>query len=267
MYRSLLAILSIFSGCLHASSVIAQDRIGLVIAQAGYQYAAPLKNPPNDARLIFERLEAAGFAVIRSIDEPRNVIGRKIGAFLELAKRKPQLAIVFFAGHGAQVDGRNYLLPIDAEIATGHELRWNAIGVDQLLSDLQEAGPTTILVFLDACRDDPFMGRVSLPSRGLAPKQLSPPARPNAQGDSLMAPRGLALSYSTQAGNVAADGAGENSPYALALAELLSIPSITYRDLVIELRSKTSARTDGRQVPYWTDGITDANFAIHLRKK
>jgi len=206
--------------------------------------------------LIFERLEAAGFAVIRSIDEPRNVIGRKIGAFLELAKRKPQLAIVFFAGHGVQVGGRNYLLPIDAEIATAHEIRWNAIGVDQLLSDLQEAGPTTILVFLDACRDDPFMGRVSLPSRGLAPKEFSPPAlRPNAQGDPLMSPQGLALSYSTQAGNVAADGAGDNSPYALALAELLSTPSITYRDLVFELRSKTRARTDGRQIPYWTESL------------
>lgn len=219
-----------------------EPRIALVIGNGAYKNA-PLKNPPNDARLMARTLRGLGFEVIERIDADQKTMRR---AIVEFAARLQQLGgdgvgLVFYAGHGVQSAGRNYLIPTGVQIESEPELRIEAVSANELLEAMEGARTRLNFVFLDACRDNPYRRSFRSVASGLA---------------RIDAPRGTLISYATRPGEVAADGAGEDSPYSKALADAMKTPGLPVTELFIRVRNEVIAATGDKQMPWEEGGLT-----------
>lgn len=171
-------------------------RHALVIGNSRYS-ASPLKNPGNDALAIADYLKRSGFSVQLKLDASRKEMQEAIRAFgNELAQQK-SVGVFYFAGHGAQLAWRNYLIPVDAKINQMADMQTQAVELGMLLDSLKKAGNPMNVVILDACRDNPF-GTTRIEQKGLS---------------QIDAPPGTLLAYATSPGNVAADGIGDNGLY------------------------------------------------------
>ncbi len=137
-----------------ASAAHAQRRVALVIGNSAYQHTAPLPNPKNDATDIGAALKKHGFEVIEGFDLDKAGMDRKVRDFAEAVHGAP-VAVFFFAGHGLQISGQNYLVPIDAKLATAAALDWETVRVD-LVHRSMEREATTSILFIDACRNNPL---------------------------------------------------------------------------------------------------------------
>ena len=197
-----LTLLACFA--LIAISAQASPRLALVIGNQSYD-ASPLANPAADARLMSSALTEAGFAVEMLIDADRRTMKQAVRAFADrLRGAGPSAVSVFyFAGHGVQVDGRNFLIPVGAGIDTAADLEFETVEAQWTLDRIGESGVELSVFVLDACRNNPFRSMSRAGTRGLA---------------RMDAPRGSILSYSTVPGDAALDGDGANSPYTAALA-------------------------------------------------
>ena len=190
----------------------AQGRVALVIGNSAYRHAAPLGNPRNDAADVAAELRKLNFRVIEGVDLDKAAFDRKVAEFAG-ALRGASVGLFFYAGHGLQVGGQNYLVPIDAQLRTASALDFEMVRLDLVQRTMEREAPTNIL-FLDACRDNPLapnlaraMGTRSADiGRGLAPAESGV---------------GTLISFSTQPGNVALDGTARNSPFAGALIKHL----------------------------------------------
>jgi uncharacterized caspase-like protein len=149
--------------------------------------------------------------------------------------------LFYYAGHGVQVEGTNFLLPVDAEIAAEADVEIESIAADDVMTQMQSAGNAVNLVFLDACRNNPLARTSRSATRGLA---------------RLDAPRGSFVGYSTAPGDVAADGDGANSPYALALVDELKTPGISIEEAHRNVRAKVLARSGNKQTPWDSSSLT-----------
>lgn len=232
----------------------AEKRIALVVGNAAYANAAPLINPVNDAQDMADALKRAGFEVILGIDTDKRAFDGKIREFAR-ALEAADAAVLFYAGHGLQVGGRNYLVPVDAKLVS--DLDFDAISLDFIMRQMELGRETKAnVVFLDACRDNPLarnlartMGtRSSAVGQGLAQVQTGV---------------GTFISYSTQPGNVALDGQGRNSPFTSALVKHLETPGRTLTSLMIDVRKDVLAVTSGKQVP-WDHSALTSEFYFHL---
>jgi len=231
----------------------AAKRVALVIGNAAYVQAGALTNPVNDAADMAKALTQFGFDVTLGLDLDRRAFDEKLRAFAR-SLDDADTAVLFYAGHGLQVAGRNYLVPVDAGLATERDLDFEAIGLDFVLRQMEVGrdGKTTI-VFLDACRDNPL-------ARNLA---RSMGTRSAAIGKGLAEVQtgvGTFIAYSTQPGNVALDGAGRNSPFTAALAARVLEPGRNLNALMIEVRKDVLKATDGRQVPWDHSALTSDFF-------
>jgi uncharacterized caspase-like protein len=225
----------------------AQSRVALVVGNSAYRHTPRLINPINDARDIAAALASLGFDVSEAIDLDKASLDAALRAFADRSV-SADTALVFYAGHGLQVAGQNYLLPIDAKLESERDLDFEAVRLDLVLRQLEtgRAGKTS-LVFLDACRDNPLarnlaraMGLRSL-ERGLAPVESG---------------AGAFIAYSTQPGNIARDGVGRNSPFAAALLRHIAAPGYNVSALMIAVRKDVMAATGGRQVPWDHSALT-----------
>jgi uncharacterized caspase-like protein len=230
----------------------ARGRAALVIGSSAYVHAGRLPNPANDARDMSAALRDLGFAVTEALDLDRRRMDEAIRGFAQSIV-DAEVALVFYAGHGLQVGGRNYLLPIDARLASERDLDFETISLDLILRQLESGRDGKAnLVFLDACRDNPLarnlargMGaRSEGIARGLAPVQSG---------------AGTFIAFSTQPGNVARDGTGRNSPFAAALLTHLRDPGKGLGALMISVRRDVMAATDNAQVP-WDHSALTAEF-------
>ena len=220
----------------------AAERVALVIGNAAYeQEAAVLRNPVNDAAAVAAVLRRLGFEVIEGRDLDRDEFFDQIAAF-DKAGGGAEIALFFYAGHGLQVDGRNYLAPVDMKLETRQDLRRSAIELGAVLEVMRSE---TNLLILDACRNNPLAGdlarslglsRATAASRGLARVQSA---------------SGTLIAYATEPGSVAADGAGKHSPYTSALLEHLETPGLSVNDLFTQVTASVLSRTGGKQKP-WT---------------
>ena len=225
-----------------ALAALAAERVALVIGNAAYeQEAAVLRNPVNDAAAVAAVLRRLGFEVIEGRDLDRDEFFDQIAAF-DKAGDGAEIALFFYAGHGLQVDGRNYLAPVDMKLETRQDLRRSAIELGAVLEVMRSE---TNLLILDACRNNPLAGdlarslglsRGAAASRGLARVQSA---------------SGTLIAYATEPGSVAADGAGEHSPYTSALLEHLETPGLSVNDLFTQVTASVLSRTGGKQKP-WT---------------
>lgn len=238
----LIAVLISLPAVAHAGG-----RVALVIGNSAYRYTPRLINPFNDAADITAALQQLGFDVSEAIDLDKRGFDDALRAFADRIATA-DIALVFYAGHGLQVSGQNYLLPVDAKLASERDLDFEAVRLDVVLRQLETGREgKTSLVFLDACRDNPLarnlarsMGARSI-GRGLAPVESG---------------AGTFIAFSTQPGNVARDGAGRNSPFAAALVRHVAEPGRNVSALMIEVRKDVMAATAGRQVPWDHSALT-----------
>lgn len=229
---------------------VAEKRVALVVGNSKYSEATPLANPANDANDIAAALKSAGFEVIVGLDVDKRAFDTKVRNFAELLEGS-DVAVFFYAGHGLQVGGRNYLIPVDARLANERDLDFDAVSLDLVLKQMELArGDKTNIVFLDACRDNPFRGNLA---RSMGTRSASI-GKGLAQVETGV---GTFISYSTQPGNVALDGKGRNSPFTAALAKHVREPGRNLTSTMIEVRKDVLAATDGKQVPWDHSALTD----------
>ena len=235
----------VFASMLLLVTGAAADRVALVIGNGEYAHVAPLVNPVNDAADVGAALRGMGFAV--TLVTNANV-GSLVDA-LEVFRRRSataEVALVFYAGHGIEVDGRNYLIPVDAELARARDVRREAVSLDEVVGDT--AGARLRLVILDACRENPFAQRMA-PSGGIdrtVPGGLAAVTVPQTATDEML------VALATAPGAVAADGAGRNSPFTAALLEHLEEPGVDIELLFRRVTQTVIESTNGRQRP-WVD--------------
>jgi TPR repeat protein len=227
----------------------AEKRVALVIGSGKYSNFPALPNPPNDARLVSSALEKLAFDVQTVVDPDyeamKNAL-RDFGRRLDGAT----VALFYYAGHGLQISGRNYLLPINATLARETDLRYEAFDVQAVLEQMDQPGRVN-LVFLDACRDNPlartlaFAGRSSSFFRGLAPIETSA--------------SGTLIAFATAPGEVSLDGKGRNSPFTEALVNHIATPDLDIRQMLTRVRVDVQTATGGRQRP-WVNESLDNDF-------
>jgi hypothetical protein len=223
-------------------------RVALVIGNAAYAHVRALPNPTNDARSIAKSLRDIGFVVTEGTDLDRTAMQSMIRDFLREAARA-QIAVVYYAGHGIQVDGRNYLVPIDIQFRAGIGMTDTMMDMDTIMAGLDDQVRTNILI-LDACRNNP-----------MAPKIASAgPARDIEAGSGLAAPitlgagstlgAGTLIAFATAPGQVALDGEGANSPFSAALSRHVGTPGLEVQQMLTRVRAEVVAATEGKQVPW-----------------
>jgi hypothetical protein len=230
--------------------VSAIRRVALVIGNGAYAHVTPLPNPVNDARSIARSLRGIGFAVSEGIDLDRAAMQTTIREFLREAATA-QVAVVYYAGHGVQVEGRNYLVPVDVALQAGGRMTDAMVEMDTIMAGLDDQVRTNILI-MDACRNNPMATsattQVASANRGIqAGTGLAAPASLGA-GSTLGA--GTLIAYATAPGQVALDGEGVNSPFSAALSRHIGTPGLEVQQMLTRVRAEVVAATKSRQVPW-----------------
>lgn len=240
MRRALLTLLFCFVGFAQAYA-----KVALIIGNGSYT-DAPLANPPNDARLIAQTLRGLGFEVTELIDADQRAMKRAVRDFgARMRSFGPDgVGLFYYAGHGVQSNGTNFLIPVGAQVAHEADLDIEAVDAQAIVKRMEQEGSQLNIVILDACRNNPY----ARPTRGV--KVQSGFAR-------LQAPAGSFIAYSTSPGNVAEDGSGQNSPYSRALAVHLAQPGLPIEEVFKRVRRSVMQETNRRQVPWESSSIID----------
>ena len=223
-------------------------RVALVIGNGAYARVRPLPNPTNDARAMAKSLRDIGFVVTEGTDLDRAAMQATIRDFLRDAARS-QVAVVYYAGHGVQIDGRNYLVPVDIQFQAGNGMTDAMMDMDTIMAGLDDQVRTNILI-LDACRNNPMAPKLASagPARDIeAGSGLAAPATLSA-GSTLGA--GTLIAFATAPGQVALDGEGANSPFSAALTRHIGTPGLEVQQMLTRVRAEVVAATKGKQVPW-----------------
>jgi hypothetical protein len=219
----------------------AEKRVALVIGNGAYAHVTALANPPNDASDVAKALANLGFETISVINGDHRAMLDGLSRFGRAAGNA-DTALFFYAGHGLQVAGRNYLVPVSARLQQETDLATEAIRVDDVMEIMDTAGARMKLVFLDACRDNPLARSLSRSaSRGLAPPNFKP--------------AGTLIAFSTAPGDVASDGTGRNSPFTQGLLAHLADPGVEVRQMLGRVRAAVYQATDQKQLPWVNESL------------
>ena len=238
LFSSLLSL--VFLSLAYSSPLFAVERrVALVIGNAKYKDGA-LLNPVNDANDMEAALKASGFQVIKALDASQKQMNRAIAQFGELLTQD-SVALFYYAGHGLQVRGKNYLIPVDAEIKSESMIRVESVDVDGVLDQL--SGSELNVVILDACRNNPYERRASRSLGGVGLAQME-------------APKGSLIAYSTAPGRTAADGDGRNGIYTQALLRYIRTPGLTIEEVFKNVRKDVSRVTRDAQMPWESSSMT-----------
>ena len=225
------------------STLSALARVSLVIGNARYA-AAPLESPGNDAKAMANGLRKLGFQVNLKLDAGRNEMLEAIRGFGSELARRASVGLFYYAGHGAQLAWRNYLIPVDVEFGQLEDMRTRAVPLTALLEELRNAQNPMNVIILDACHDNPFGNKVRTVQKGLS------------QVD---APPGSLLAYATSPGNTVAEGAGATGLYTGNLVRELQVPEERIEDVFKRVRLNVRLKSGGRQVP-WESTSLEADF-------
>ena len=236
----MLAGVSLVLLLLLAAPSIAERRVALVVGNGKYVHTPVLANPANDAVDVAAALRDLGFSVIQGIDLDRDAFEGKLREFAGAA-RGAETALLFYAGHGIQVAGENYLLPVDARLSEELDLDFEALALDAVLRQMRSR---VNLVFLDACRDNPLAKDLA---RSMGTSRSAAVGRGLGRVD---AGSGTLIAYATQPGNVAADGEGRNSPFTKALLVHIAVPGRSVNDMLAAVTGDVATATKNRQQPW-----------------
>lgn len=237
-----------FALVISASLAHAQaNRVALVISNSSYTVERQLANPANDAKLVRRSLEAVGFKVIPAPEVGVESFRRALKEF-RAASAQAEVAIVYYAGHGIEARGENWLIPVDAKLSTELDLPDEAINLQRVFDSLQ--GAKLRVVILDACRNNPFGRQWRAGSRSVS------------KGLSGLAADDFLVIYAAAPGAEASDGTGGNSPFALALAERLKEVGLPVQNLGNVVRDDVLQSTSGQQRPYVASSITGTYYYL-----
>lgn len=226
---------------LAAGEAKAERRLALVIGNGAYRHTGQLANPPRDAHLLTGTLRSVGFTVTEVIDADAETMKRAMLEFGRSLRGSDAVGLFFYAGHGLQVNGHNYLVPVSANITDETEAAIEAVSLSELLATMERAQTRVNIVVLDACRNNPFARSFRSGQQGLA---------------RVDAPTGSFVAYATAPGSVAADGTGSNSPYTQALAGAMRQPGLAIEQVFKEVRRSVLKTTSGKQVPWDSTSLT-----------
>ncbi|HAE25718.1 MULTISPECIES: SUMF1/EgtB/PvdO family nonheme iron enzyme [Hyphomonas] len=246
----LLGIAGFFAVLTVQADTAQPPRYALVIGNSDYQQRGwQLSNPANDARLMAESLADVGFQVdlvLNASEDRMEEVFAAHGARLKAGGQKA-VGLIYYAGHGVQSQGLNYLVPVDANARSEQDIWRQAPRLGDALRYVEDAGNAVNFVILDACRDNPLPSATRSAAGGLA--EVKPA-------------RGLLISYSTAPGYVAYDGEGGNSAFAVALAETLTRENLIAEQVFKRVADSVNAATGGLQTPFYNSGLTGADFCF-----
>jgi hypothetical protein len=232
-------------------ALVRAPRQALVIGNGRYRLS-PLRNPGNDASGMAAALRDAGFQVTLALDLGRSAMQEAMRAYAENLARSQAVGLFYFAGHGVQLAWRNYLLPVDADIASSEELRQHAVDVTSLVDGIRRAGNPMNLIILDACRDNPFGSAARVEHRGLS---------------QMDAPPGTLLAYATAPGNTAIDGdGGDHGLYTEHLLREIRVPEARVEDVFKRVRLGVRRRSRGMQIPWESTSLEEDFWFIPPRE-
>ena len=251
--RYLSVLLSLIVMMFSAQSAMAEKRVAFVVGNGAYKNVAQLPNPPVDAKAMAAVLRSVGFDVVEGVNLTRDKMTEKL---LDFGKRAQgaEVAVFFYAGHGIAISGTNYLLPVDADIKSEMDVKLgSAINVDTTLE--QTMGDAKVkLVFLDACRDNPFAAKIkSTATRGVSVGQGLAEMKSG---------EGTLIAFATGPGQTALDGTdGQNSPFTRALISHITRPGVEIQQAMTEVRAQVNEETSKGQLPW---GHTNLIGAVYL---
>ena len=248
MFRHALHKTLIAAGILLGSqAAFAENRVALVIGQSAYRAVTALPNPANDAKAMSQLLGDAGFDVTGAADLSQNEMRQKVGEFAAkvAAKGPDTVALVFYAGHGLQIDGENFLVPVDVDPKREADIPLQAVRLNDILNTLTSVPSKMRILLLDACRNNPFPDISKTAGRGLAIV------------DAKTGAPGTFMSFSTSPGAEAEDGSGADSPYTTALLAAAKEPGLSIEDTFKRVRVSVNKATEGRQTPWDSSSLTD----------
>lgn len=230
-------------------SASAGKRVALVIGNGAYE-KGPLRNPVNDALDMAENLRQLGFEVLKRENVDQRTMEE---AIREFGKRLTpgSVGLFYYSGHGIQVEGRNYLIPVDARIETESDVKYESVDAGRVLGKMEDAGNDLNIVMLDACRDNPFSKSFRSESRGLA---------------RMDAPSGSLIAYATAPGEVAADGTGRNGIFTKHLLKHMQTPGLTIERVLKRVRVDVTRETFERQVP-WESSSLRGDFYFKAKEQ
>src|SRR5882724_1387050 len=248
MFRHTLITLMIPAAVLlgtHAAS--AESRLALVIGQSAYRSVPALPNPANDAKAVTQMLTDSGFEVSTAADLSQGQMREAVSDFAGkvAAKGADTVALVFYAGHGLQIDGENYLVPVDVDPKREADIPIQAVRLNDILNTLTSVPSRMRILLLDACRNNPFpeLGKTSGHGLAIIDAKIGAP--------------GTFVSFSTSPGAEAEDGSGANSPYTTALLASAREPGLPIEDTFKRVRVAVNRSTDGRQTPWDSSSLTE----------
>ena len=247
--KTLAALLGALMLLVSTMVAMAERRVALVVGNSAYQVAPALRNPGNDAAAMIAKLRGLGFEVFEAIDADKVSLGTQLKAFGR-ATQNADVALFFYAGHGIQVDGQNYLVPTDAHVQFEEEIPLELLSLNTVLRQM-ERGSKINIVFLDACRDNPFADELSrsVSTRGAV-------SLGKGLGEVRTVP-GTYIAFATDPNRVAADGSGDNSPFTQALLRHIDAPGTSIQDMMIRVRRDVSTETNGQQTPWDSSSLLE----------
>jgi len=227
----------------------AEKRLALVIGNSEYEHGGFLLNPVNDATAMVGVLETVGFEVISYTNADQKTVKIAMDEFGERLEDF-DVGLFYYAGHGIQVSGSNYIIPVDATLYKEQDVDYDCVEVGRILGKMEASASTTNIIILDACRDNPFerkwSGR-SVKTRGLA---------------FMNAPSGSIIAYATSPGRTASDGIGENGLYTGTLIKYLQVPGLQIEDVFKSVRSEVEDASDGLQTPWESTSLKGEFYFI-----
>jgi len=220
----------------------------LVIGNAAYTDAGPLQNPTNDAEDVGARLEACGFSVIRETDCTHKDMDRALKKFKKSLEGN-EIGLFFFAGHGMQIEGENYLAAVDTDVSGEIEAKHSSLPLNRVIETMEKTTTSTNIIILDACRDNPYERAWNRSAaRGLAP---------------VYAPKGTLIAFATSPGQMAKDGSGRNGAYTAALLQHIDTPDCSLETMFKRVRNSLSAATKQKQIS-WEHTSLSGEFFFNL---
>jgi hypothetical protein len=225
-----------------ALKLVKAPKVALVIGNGKYKDAPELKNAPNDARAIAEVLKASGFATTVLLDTGREALVNAIRAYVNGMEKQKAVGLFYFAGHGVQLDWRNYMLPVDAVIDKVEDVAKQSVDVARLMEGLTKAANPMNVIILDACRENPFGTAKPVAQKGLS--QMDAPIQ-------------TILAYATSPGNVASDGDGANGLYTENLLREMKVPEAKIEDVFKRVRLGVRRTSKGAQIPWESTSLEE----------
>jgi len=253
-YRITLILVFLIHFCSGATKAQGYSKkLALVIGNAAYQHGGELKNPVNDARTMAETLLQLGFEVMLHENVSQNQMKQAINGY-GIKLRGYDVGLFYYAGHGIQHKGANYMIPVEADLQAAEQIEFDCVAADRVLAYMDAASTKVNLIIMDACRNNPFERSWHRSGAG--------------NGLAMMdAPKGTLIAYATAPGKVAADGEGSNGLYTSALLKYLKDPDLNVEQIFKKVRTEVAEKSFGAQVPWETTSLTGEDFFFASQKR